>query len=532
MQRWSSGLLLPHCQRWLLIGLLLIGWPMLAQRPIRFTAELGGYAATIGRTPFWLRANQYGIVPFSAPSQTMRFSVKSGYKLYQDRHRVNVAYGLSVVGNLEPAAVPARTGSVLLPEAWVSLRLGRWELYAGRRRETTGLADSTIGSGSYSWSGNALPIPKIQIGIPVFTPVGFTNSRVSIMGGFAHGWLDPTGYVSHSFLHQSFAYVRVGRPSEVVRLIGGFNHQVVWGGYSKDLPATGLVKSPYLPASLRDYLAVVIGDNGGLSDTARYADFDLTNRVGNHLGTIDFGAEIDLVRHTLLIYRQNIYETGALYYLTNISDGLNGIRLRRNDPTGLWQDLVLEVLNTTSQGGPVFVLEDPYKRGKNDYFNHQQFRDGWSYQNNTIGTPFIPPAWGPNGERPYGGFTRNNRVWVWHLGLSGVLPSRWSRRKESIFEENQAVTARVSTGPPRPKPLPILPRYSLKLSYSRNYGTYNFPVPRMKPQFSGIASVSIPLRWLDGLLLESSVAVDVGELYPTSVGGYLGIRKVLTNTVR
>ncbi len=501
---------------------------MAAQHPVQFTVEIGGYAATTNRTPFWLRANQYGIVPFSSPSQTVRLDLKAGYKLFQPRRRVNVAYGLSVAGNLEPVN-PARAdqllhGVVLLPEAWVGLRLGAMELYGGRRREIFGLADSTIGTGSYSWSGNALPVPKIQLSIPTFTPIGFTHGWIEVLGGLAHGWLDPTGYVNHTFLHQSFGYVRIGRPSSIVRVVAGFNHQAVWGGYSQDLVKIGLAKDPNLPTGFQDLLAVALGNNSALTDTAAYTAFDQTNRVGNHLGTIDIGAEIDLVRHTLLFYRQNIYEAGALYYLTNITDGLHGVRLRRNNPTGLLQDLVFEVLNTTSQGGPLFTT---MQRGKENYFNNQQFRDGWSYQNMTIGTPFIPPAWGPNGEKPYGYFTLNNRVRVWHLGMSGVLPGRWSRRPESVFEEGQPVTARVSTGRPRTRPLPTLPHYSIKLSYSRNYA-----INPMQPQFSGIVSVSLPLHWAGGLLLQGSAAVDAGDLYPASVGGYLGVRKVLANPTR
>lgn len=49
------------------------------------------------------------------------------------------------------------------------------------------------------------------------------------------------------------------------------------------------------------------------------------NRTGNHLGTVDVGAEINTYWCNFLIYRQNIYEDGSLFYLNNISDGLSGI---------------------------------------------------------------------------------------------------------------------------------------------------------------------------------------------------------------
>ena len=54
---------------------------------------------------------------------------------------------------------------------------------------------------------------------------------------------------------------------------------------------------------------------------------DGNTRLGDHLGSIDLGFEYDFKNVRLLAYRQNIYEAGALYYMANISDGLNGLSL-------------------------------------------------------------------------------------------------------------------------------------------------------------------------------------------------------------
>ncbi len=464
--------------------------------PNQYSGEIGSYFSSSTRTPFWLRSNQYGIIPLKSPAATARLGLYSDYDSAKVANRkTDYGYGINLVGNMGPE------GKVLLPELYAKFRFNIFEIYAGRRREHFGLADTLLSSGSYAWSGNALPIPKIQIGIPNFTPIGFTKGWLSVMGTYAHGWMQPQGYVNHSLLHQKTLYLRLGRPHDVVRLYAGFNHQAVWGGESKQLQKLGLITGTTLPSSLRDYIYVVTGLLNG-KDTTKLTNFDITNRVGNHLGTIDLAAEIDLVRYSLFVYRQNIYEDGSLFYLINIADGLNGIRLRNNDPKAFVKEIVFEFLNTKSQGGPEFIIEDPLKRGKDDYFNHAQFRDGWGYYGRGIGTPFIPPNMGPGDAYPKDPFTLNNRVMVWHLGLSGSL----TRSRISFL--NGPVT------------------YQTKLSISNNLGTYNFPFASPKNQFSGIISLVAPTTWLGGLNIRGSVALDAGDLYPNSVGAYIGLQKV------
>lgn len=505
-------LLSMHSRLLVLLSLLLIcirtvGVSQLLRQPNRYTAEAGGYGATSTATPFWLRANQYGIVPNQTPALTLRGGVYSDYDS-TDRTtttwrggRFDVGYGLNVVVNMGANQL-AYEKAVLLPEAYVKVRRGIFEAYVGRRREIFGLADSTLSTGSYAWSGNALPVPKLQLAIPEFTPIGFTRGFVAIQGTYAHGALGGSGYIRRTMLHQKSLYLRLGREGAAVRLYGGFVHQVVWGGRAADprgVPGAISVGGK-LPSGLIDYFYVVTGINKGRTDTTKYTFFDRTNRVGNHVGSIDVAAEIDLVRHTLFVYRQSLIEDGSLYSLINLADGLNGIRLRRNDPDALVRDILFEVLNTTNQGGAEFVIDDPQKRGRDNYFNHEQYRDGWSYRNHTLGTPFIPPGPLPNDAYPYGIFTFNNRVTVIHLGLAGRLP--W---QGSVF--GGAVT------------------YQAKLSYSRNLGTYNAPYLPVRHQFSGFAQIVAPLSVLPGLQLTAAIGQDAGTLYTNSLGAFLSLRK-------
>lgn len=485
--------------------------PCVLAQPIRkltqYSAEVGSYLSTSTETPFWLRANQYGIAPNRSPVLTLRVGLHSDYDTigrstgHRRAAKFDFGYGINIVANATQNRLPYEK-SVLLPEIYVKVRRGIFDAYIGRRRELFGLADSTLSTGSYAWSGNAIPIPKIQISIPNFTPIGFTKGWVAVQGTFAHGYLDANGYIKNTMLHQKSLYLRLGRQRDMVRLYGGLNHQAVWGGQAADptgIPGTIPVGGK-LPNGLTNYLYVLTTLNYGRTDTQQYSFFDLTNRVGNHLGSIDMAVEVDLVRHVLYLYRQNLYEDGSLFYLLNIADGLNGVRLRRNNPKALVRDFLFEFLNTTSQGGDVFIFDDPNLRGKDDYFNHQQYRDGWAYRKHTIGTPFVAPAIGPQGQYPYGTFTANNRVYVFHAGLAGSLP----------------IHGRTLSGPVT---------YQTKLSFSRNLGTYDNPYQSVRNQFSAYTTIVAPLSMLGGLQFTASIAADAGMLYQNSVGTFISVKK-------
>ena len=195
------------------------------KREIKYTAEAGTIVSTNGETPFWLRANQYGTVPNQSPIFTLRGSVSSDYKkaiTKEDQYKLSKfdwGYGLNIVGNV------GKENQFLIPEAYVKVKYGVFEIYAGRRREIFGLVDSTLSSGSYIWSGNALPMPKIQISTPNFVPLGFTKGFLSFKGNYAHGWFENSRTdVKDFYLHQKSLYFKLGRPDWKFHFYGGFNH--------------------------------------------------------------------------------------------------------------------------------------------------------------------------------------------------------------------------------------------------------------------------------------------------------------------
>ena len=443
------------------------------------------YFSNSGETPFWQRSNQYGVIPLKNPGLNLEGGLHKEYdSTYSSDNRLNkfsVAYGINAVANL------GRTNQILLPAAYIKVRFGVFEFYGGRRKEIIGLIDTTMSSGSYIWSGNALPIPKIQISIPNYTPI-LGKGLLSIKGAFVHSWFD-NGFVKDFYLHQKWLYTRIGKPNWKVKVYAGFNHQVQWGGRNTvpQYDPNGLVIDK-LPSGLDAYLHVISGisvnkgDNG--VDTGRPLNEEW-NRIGNHLGTVDIGTEIDFTHFNILLYRQNIYEDGSLFYLNNIQDGLLGISLKRKNVKNGLIGLIIEYLNTTSQGGETESTNDiPQLRGRDNYLNNSTYRNGWSYKDLTpIGTPFIPNNYTILSSLPKTpqNFTSNNRVQAVYLSLRGHYSGA---------------------------------TWTLKYALSKNYGTYNLPYNDLI-QNTYYLSILKPYKKFS---ISSSLAVDNGELFKNTLG--------------
>ena len=230
-----------------------------------------------------------------------------------------------------------------------------------------------------------------------------------------------------------------------------------------------------MPSSFKYFPAVVLGTRNPFPNDQNIqtiTHFE-ENRIGNHLGSIDLAINIDFDHWDLLAYRQFLYDDGSLFYGTNLDDGLNGLRFRNkrypNKTTIFFKQITIEYLFTGSQGGDVFVYEDPERRGQDDYFNHSQYIDGWTYFGRTIGTPFLTPQREALISLPSRVGIVNNRVSMFHIGCS------------ALFINKVDVLAR--------------------LSFSRNAGTYPEAYLSIPKQFSGLLTASIPVNLLGGTTL-------------------------------
>lgn len=471
--------------------------------------EVGGLVSTTSETPYWLHTNQFGVFPKTAPTGLLIASMRSDYR-YQNktnRFKPDWGYGLEVVGQTGAA------NRVILSEAFLKLRIGFIELSGGRRKEIIGLAQSRLSSGSFIWSGNALPMPKVELSIPEYLPLGFTKGWLALKGSFAHGWFGNGTFVQGSYLHQKALFFRVGKPNFRVRLYGLFTHQAQWAGYAPFLerdPTSSF--QGQLANSFVAYMNVVVPlKTDALKNLAKFTTYD-QNRVGDHRGSAEAAVEFRLNHGTILAYQQHFYDLGRkLYNLRNIEDGLYGIQYTNTRPHPVLAEALVELFNSGNQG----VLQFGKALGGEweNYFINGQYPDGWSYQGRTLGTPFISQTEDVNPSLPsipVSSYTldnqlisgkfgiNNNRIWALHAGAAGNISRQWG--------------------------------YVTKVTYSKNYGLFSKPFPSNTNQLSCLLSITRTISRRTVSTLIASIGYDQGSLLkqPQQLGGYLAWRKAIS----
>lgn len=463
---------------------------LLTRRSAEHSIELAGINALGSQTPFWLQANQYGTVPRTGSAGLLRIGTAGHLNTNVNHPNRRFTYGVEIIG------IAGRQSAVILPQAYLSIKRGGGILWAGRKKEIIGLGDSTLSSGFYSWSGNALPITKVQIGTDGFVPLKFTKGLIAVNTFLAHGWFPNTDSIQGSYLHQKVLFGRIGKPEWKVKLYAGIIHNAQWGGKSKYTYRRAFQNDGQLPSSLNDYLSVVIARQPVQEEGNNVTEHDALNRVGNHVGSIDMGVKVDMKKWTLLAYYQHPFEDKSGLLFANFPDGLYGLSLKRRSyspvPSFQIDQMLLECLTTMNQSGSQLPF------GLDDYFNNFQYLHGWSQAQRVLGTAFITTK--PDVRLGTLATTTRNRLFIANNQLQLV---------------HIGVSGNTSSGI----------RIQAKFSVSQNFGIQRAPFPSPANQLSGIVSAVWPLQWLGGSELKTAVALDQGQLYPNALGGWISLRK-------
>jgi hypothetical protein len=471
-----------------------------AHQDIHYMLQTGAILTTNDQVPFWMRANQYGSIPIDGFSGTLTGSISKDYKQDGKKHLVDWAAGVEARINI------GKSSNFNLIEGYLKGKLSIFQLKAGRTRDINGLVDPDLSTGAFAISGNALGIPKIELSIPEYWNVPLTRGFLAIKGNFAHGWTGSTplnfehqGFRIQSvstYYHQKSIYARIGKPSWKVKLYGGFNHEVMWGGEDK------MYGKSWEISKAETFFHVVTGQVYG-NKKVPYS------KIGNHIGSIDQAISIDLKSVYITAYHQFFYEVGGLYHLNNLKDGLFGLSIfNKNETTTTlgWKKIVVEFLNSKSQGGELDAKITP--SGDEDYYNNFIYASGWTYKGENLGNPLLTNRNYARKELPSKAteVVANNRVTALHLGMDGYC-------------YNWTVKA--------------------LLTYSINYGTYGtspiggslgpnrFPGPppyfEKVNQFSGYLEAGHTLG--DGFNIGFALALDQGQLLYNSFGGMIKLSK-------
>lgn len=157
------------------LSFLLIGAISGQNNNYNFTVQtLGGYT-TPGVVPFWLRSNQYGSIPLNGTSLSLIGAARKDYDLTGDKF---FDWGASFEGR----ANLGQGSNLTLIEGYGKIRLGIFELRAGRSKKITGLCDTTLTSGSWAISGSNLGIPEVELSVREFWTLPFTGELFAFKG--------------------------------------------------------------------------------------------------------------------------------------------------------------------------------------------------------------------------------------------------------------------------------------------------------------------------------------------------------------
>ena len=431
--------------------------------------------------PFWMRSLQNGSIPLSGTS----LSAIGTYVRDYDRdtiRKVDWGVGIQMRTNL------GKIAEALLIEAYAKVKWNMFELKAGRSRDVFGLMDTTLGSGSFTVSGNAAGIPKIGISIPEYSFPIF-DSLLAFKGNFVQGWMgnSPINVTNNvkqltSYYHQKSLHMRIGKPGWKVRGIAGVVHQAYW------VNGNDMWGSSYTLTPFQTYTYVLTGKNYIYKPNSAF-----TTNVGNHQGSIDFGLEINGDKVNTLLYHQVLYESENSFKHGSLSDGLTGVSITNKQPADggfYFRKLVLEYFRTVDQA---YVSSRPYNY--DNYYNHEFFINGSSYLGNAMGNPFISRKSDMREELPKGGgrnFFSNNRLTLFHIGAEAAV-------------DNLMLKARFSV--------------------SKNLGLYetNGRFPTVSQRSISIEA-GLPLK--DGWQVRSLFALDNGALLNNATGGFISLARV------
>ena len=258
----------------------------------------------------------------------------------------------------------ASNEKIIFAESYISLSIAEaYKIKLGRYyRDFSTYLNDELSSGSMLIGINALPIPKI--GLLGEYQIKKKN-KLKFTYGIAHSVLDKNDIYDQSpFIHEKYLYLI--KNDKKYEYGFGFVHEAIWAG------------STYLngkfPSSFNDYLKVFISADGKKIEGQPHA-----NALGNHLGIWDFHYSKKNKSNILKFYYQHFFEDTSGLRFQNKFDGLWGFEYKDLSKK---LNYVLEYIDTSNQDrDPPYVNEN--------YYNHSEYKLGWSYKGYVIGNPFI-----------------------------------------------------------------------------------------------------------------------------------------------
>lgn len=455
---------------------------------LKYQASISTIGSSESNNPFWLHSNRYNTYPDSAGAGLLRLNLESNLQQYG---QFNFKFGTEIISRSGQQSETWIHQVYLQTDAWM------FRLKAGWQEEKFGL-NKTSRIGSFTWSQNSRPMPKVTIGIPEFYSVPHTNDYLAVKGHLTHGWFEDNRYINSAYLHDKAGYLKLGHQQRVSFTLG-LHHSAQWGG---NHPTIG-----DLSDSFKDYMKIFQAQGGGGGSPT----IEQNNALGNHLGEWETALNFRSENYEYTLYKSFPFEDGSGKDFRTAVDGIYGFYAESKTEESWLKRFSYEFVYSKWQSGPAGTnAPEPvishydsagFKYGGRDnYFNNALYRDGWSYKGRTIGLPFIYYS----DERSGRGLRfPNNRILAHNLSI-GLQFGDLNIDAIYSYVENFG-------------------NYYDMLEIERdNIADYKFIPPLI--QNSMLLSLEYPLQFLENTTLTAEIGADIGELYEDTVGILIGIQ--------
>lgn len=511
---------------------------------ITFNVSTFGQAANDELQPLWMHANEWGKYPQYDQSSLLLYA-GAKYSIV-DKAQFSLSTGIGGILN-------ADIGESFMHEFYLRGKAWFFDFSFGMQAYSPTVYNDQLSSGLFITNSNARPVPRINIGIHDYLPLGFTNNWVEVRGGISQGWLnDDRGSKSNSandvLLHEKFAYIRLGNVK--VQPYAGLIHSALFGGTR----ANG------------DKIPIDFWATFTASGSAKLGGGEETNAAGAHMGLWDFGFYFPLKEWTGHFYYQKPFADGSgmklynghnkdhimgvliqregkksitgfslewiktdwqsgkgipdplypvdyqdkrkgqIIWMRDIEDDYDGFMsevLGQSPPAGGWtEELVKQQMETELNEGYAFG-------GRDDYMNNGMYYSGWTYHGASMGTPLYHTAstvqqyaldWAFENRVAF----INNRVKGFHMGIDGWMTDDLNYRLKGTFTNNYGSYGEEYLG---------------RSSWEKSD---NYYFEEKKTQYYLFGEVQWQLPSLNNFSISCSVGCDFGDLYQ-SVSGRLGV---------
>lgn len=468
------------------------------------TAGGGNYA------PLWLSSNRYGLSSVETAWNFERAAIHRDMAADSTR-KWRLGYGADI------AIMFGGEQTVCLQELYIEAAWKRLYITLGSKQHPLTLERNTkLSSGGMSYGINARPIPQIRIGADYFS-IPFTHGWWQWKGHLSFGWMTDgawqksivrrNGHLGEAskfgrrtegtLYHEKAMYWKIGKRQVFpLELEVGLQWATEFGGkaYSfegRNNPYSQTVNGVSMNSGLKGYMNALLVAGSDVTDG------NISNTEGNHVGSwvaaLTWHGKGWSVKAYAERYFDDISQLGFIY---GISDHLVGIDISLpHNP--FVSNFAFEHINTREQSGAVYhdySQNIPDKmNGRDNYYNHHIYT-GWQHYGMSMGSPLITSplynaSFGAEGHLSF----YNNRMWAWHIALSGNPTAGLDWR--------------------------------LLMTFTRNWGTYMIPFSDPTDQTYLMLEAGYgPKQW-KGWSGRVSIGIDRGDMIGNNTGAQLTVVK-------